>query len=223
MAARTVRRLVLLGAVTLVGASAHALPAQAVTPCATAEETCVVTPSTSDPQWTTVPAWNNGFDEEASTMVSCPGGSWVAGADWIAPANSQLRVDLNLFEDGWPSPVAVFDAANSLPQATTFAAFVGCVDESAAAAGAAAVKHRVKNLRVRPGTRLTASSKCRKGERQVRGGAAVIFDSLPTRAELRDHDYRYSVGSRRVRVRLMVGRSVGDDERVTLQVHSTCR
>jgi hypothetical protein len=222
MAACTARRVVLLGTLTLVGVAAHPPLALAVSPCATANEACVVTPPTSAPQWTTVPA-KNGFDGQASTLVACPGGSGVAGADWTASANNQLRVDLNLFQDGWPAPVAVFDASNSFPQASAFAAFAGCVNVTATAARAAAVKHRVKTLRVRPGTRLMASSKCRTGERQLRGGAAVLFDSRPTRAELRDHDYRYSVGVRRVRVRLMAGMSVGDDERVTLQVHSVCR
>lgn len=222
MAARTTRRLVLLGTLTLVGVAAHSPPALAVSPCATATEACVVTPPTSNPQWTTVPA-KQGFDGEASTLVACPAGSGVAGADWTAPANNQLRVDLNLFQDGWPPPVAVFDASNSFPQPSTFAAFAGCVDITATASGLATVTHRVKTRRVRPGTRLTASSSCRRGERQLRGGAAVLFDSRPTRAELRDHDYRYTVGTSRVRVRLMAGRSVGDDERVTLQVHSACR
>ena len=223
MAARTTRRLVLLGALTLVGVAAYPPSALSVSPCATANDSCVVTPPTSSPQWTSVPAWENGFDGQASTVVDCPGGSWVAGADWTAPANSQLNVDLNLFQDGWPAPVAVFNASNSLPQPATFAAFAGCVGELATAAGVAAVKHRVKTLRVRPGTRIRASSRCRRGERQLRGGAAVLFDSRPTRAELRDHDYRYRVGPRRVRVRLTAGRTVGDDERVTLQVHSVCR
>jgi hypothetical protein len=224
MAARSACRLVLLGTLTLVGVAAHAAPAPAVAPCATADETCVVTPSTSDPQWTTVPALSeDGTPGKASTMVPCPGGSWVAGADWTASPNAQLEVDLELFLNGWPPPVAVFDAFNKFPQATTFAAFAGCVDASATAAGAAAVKHRVKTLPIRPGTRRTASSSCRRGERQLRGGAAVLFDSRPTRAELRDHDYRYTVGVRRVRVRLSAGMSVGDDERVTLQVHSACR
>ena len=222
MAARSARRLVMLGVLTLAGVAAHATAAPAVTPCATADETCVVTPPTSDPQWTTVPASENGRDGRASTLVRCPGGSGVAGADWTAPADSQVTVDLGLFQNGWPSPVALFSADNPFPDATTFAAFAGCVNATATAAGAAAVRPRVKSLRVRPGSRMTASSRCRRGERQLRGGAAVLFDSRPSRAELRDHDYSYTVGARRVRVTLMAGRSVGDDERVTLQVHSVC-
>jgi hypothetical protein len=223
MAARTARRLVLLGTLTVLGVAAYAASAPAVSPCATADETCVVTPPDSDPQWTTVPAAANGVDGKASTVVRCPGGSGVAGADWTAPADSQVNVDLNLFENGWPAPVAVFEAANPFPDPSTFAAFAGCVNVTAAASGAAAVRLRARTRGVRPGSRMTASSRCRRGERQVRGGAAVLFDSRPSRAELRDHDYRYTVGARRVRARLMAGRSVGDDERVTLQVHSVCR
>jgi hypothetical protein len=70
---------------------------------------------------------------------------------------------------------------------------------------------------------MMASSSCRRGERHLRGGAAVAFDSRPTRAELRDHDYRYIVETRRVRVTLTAGTMVGDDERVTLRVVAVCR
>jgi hypothetical protein len=85
------------------------------------------------------------------------------------------------------------------------------------------VTHRVKTQRVRPSTRVVASSSCHKGERQLRGGAAVIFDSRPSRTELRDHDYRFTIGTHGVRVRLIAGETVGDDENVVLQVHSVCR
>jgi hypothetical protein len=159
--------------------------------------------------------------------MGCGGASRIAGADWTAPQDNRLNVDLNLFQDGWPPAEADFHAANSSPQPSTFAPFLGCVGGSAGVATDAgagrAVKHRVKTLRVRPGTRMTASSRCRRGERQIRGGAAVVFDSRPTRRELRDHDYRYTVGRRGVRVRLAAGRTVGDDERVTLQVIAVCR
>jgi hypothetical protein len=222
VAARTARRLLAAGALTLAGVAAHSAPALAVSPCATANDGCVVTPPTSAPQWTTVPGRTD-FAGQASFQIECPGASVVAGADWTGPAGNELNVDLNLFQDGWPSPVATFDAENTSPQPSTFAGFAGCVPRSAAAAGIPAVKHRVKTLRVRPVTRITASTRCRRGERQLRGGAAVVFDSRPSRAELRDHDYRYRVSSRRVRVRLSAGMSVGDDERVTLQVHSVCR
>jgi hypothetical protein len=222
MAACTARRVLLLGILTLAGLALHPSSGFAVTPCATADASCVVTPSTHEAQWTTVPPRIN-FAGQASSVIICPSGSVVAGADWTGPAGNVLSVDLNLLEDVWPSFLATFDAENTSTQPSSFAGFVGCVPRPATASGAPAVKHRVKTLRVRPGTRLTASSRCREGERQLHGGAAVLFDSRPTRAELRDHDYRYSVGARRVRVRLMAGRSVGDDERVTLQVHSTCR
>jgi hypothetical protein len=222
MAARSARRLVLLGTLMLVGVAVQPSAAVAVSPCATADDTCVVTPPVSDLQWTTVPGRTD-FAGQASSQVECPGGSVVAGADWTGPAGNVLSVDLNLFQDGWPSPVATFDAENSSPQPSTFAGVAGCAGRSATAAGVPALRNRLKTLRVRPGTRMAASSKCRMGERQLRGGAAVLFDSRPSRAELRDHDYRYTVGARRVRVRLTAGRTVGDDERVTLQVHSVCR
>jgi hypothetical protein len=222
MAARTARRLVLLGTLTLVGVAAHPQSAFAVSPCATANDSCVVTPPTSAPQWTTVPGRTD-FAGQASSLVVCPGASVVGGADWTGPAGNVLSVDLNLFQDGWPPPVATFDAENTSPQPSTFAGFAGCASRSATASGQLAVKHRVKTFRVRPGTRITRASSCRRGERQLRGGAAVVFDSRPTRVELRDHDYRYTVGARRVRVSLRAGTTVGDDERVTLQVHSACR
>jgi hypothetical protein len=222
------RRLVPLGALTLVGVVVHGPPALAVAPCATAKDSCVVTPPTSAAQWTTVPGEQNGLEGQAFSQVLCPGSSRIGGADWSAPANNQLNVDLSLFQDGWPSPVGTFYATNSSTQPSAFAAFVGCVSGSSssrhlAAAAASGVKHRVKILRVRPRTRVTASSSCRRGERRLRAGAAVVFDSRPTRAELRDHDYRYTVRPHGVRVMLSAGRTVGDDERVTLQVHAVCR
>ena len=228
MPARTARRLVLLGALTLAAAAAHSAPALAVSPCATSNDTCVVTPPTSGPRWVTVPGWENGFDGEATYLLGCPGNSRVGGADWTASANNELNVDLSLFQDGWPSPEGSFFATNSSTQPSTFAPYLGCVGASSSrvargAAGGDAVTHRVKTLRVRPATDVTASAACREGERNLRGGAAVVFDSRPTRAELRDHDYRYRAGAHRVRVALTAGRTVGDDEIVTLQVHAVCR
>lgn len=70
---------------------------------------------------------------------------------------------------------------------------------------------------------MTASPSCRRGERMLRGGAAVVFDSRPSRMELRDHDYGYTVRARLVRVTLRARKTVGDDERVTLQLHAVCR
>lgn len=67
---------------------------------------------------------------------------------------------------------------------------------------------------------MTASPSCRRGERMLRGGAAVVFDSRPSRMELRDHDYGYTVRARLVRVTLRARKTVGDDERVTLQLHA---
>jgi hypothetical protein len=178
--------------------------------------------------WTTVPAEQDGLEGQAFAQVICTGRSRIAGADWTAPANNQLSLDLTLFQDGWPASVGTFYATNTSTQPSTFAAFVGCIEPfsariAAAAGGGNAVKHRAKTLRVRPGTRMTASSSCRRGERHLRGGAAVAFDSRPTRAELRDHDYRYIVETRRVRVTLTAGTMVGDDERVILRVVAVCR
>ena len=221
MAARTARRVVLLGTMTLVGLALHPSSGLAVTPCATAGANCVLTPPIHQAQWVTVPPKINAVGQ-ASSVVFCARGSVVAGADWTGLAGNELSIELDLFED-WPLSLASFEAENTAQGPTSFAGFVGCVPRPATASGAPTVKHRVKTLRVRPSSSLTATSKCRRGERQLRGGAAVIFDSRPTRAELRDHDYRYRVGPRRVRVRLTAGRSVGDDERVTLQVHSSCR
>lgn len=72
-----------------------------------------MTPPTSAAQWTTVPGEQNGLEGQAFSQVICRGSSRIGGADWTAPANNQLSVDLSLFRDGWPSPVGTFYATNS--------------------------------------------------------------------------------------------------------------
>lgn len=220
MSVRNVR--VVFGAIFVMAVFiAQCPPAFAVSPCATAMGTCVVTPSS--PSWVTVPGEQNGLEGQAFSQVLCRGTSRVAGADWTAPASNQLDVDLSLLQDGWPPPVGTFYATNSSPQPSTFAAFVGCVEQSSrGTAPAAGIDNRVKALRVRPGMHVTVSLSCRWGERLLRGGAAVVFNTRPSPMELHDHDYRYKVGARSVRVTLKAGRTIGDDERVTLQVHVVC-
>jgi hypothetical protein len=87
-----------------------------------------VTPSASDPVWTTVPAEQDGLEGQAFAQVICTGRSRIAGADWTAPANNQLSLDLALFQGGWPSAVGTFYATNTSTQPSTFAAFVGCIE-----------------------------------------------------------------------------------------------
>ena len=83
---------------------------------------------------------------------------------------------------------------------------------------------RTRELRLRPSRTLTASHRCRAGERLARGLAGVLFHRRrpPTTRELNDVSLTHHKVGRRIRAGVRTGASVGDHERVTLQILAVC-
>jgi hypothetical protein len=78
---------------------------------------------------------------------------------------------------------------------------------------------------MRPGRRAVYRHRCRPGEQLVRSASGVGFfeDNPPTAGELADFDLTQTRRNGRIRVRVVTGDSVGDDERVRIQIHALCR
>jgi hypothetical protein len=113
----------------------------------------------------------------------------------------------------------------------SFGAFrphVGCIPQPkgqaavqavSAQAGATSVV-RTRTTRLHPSRAVRSSHRCRRGERLVRGLAGVRFhrERPPTARELRDVAVTHRRRSSRVDARVRTGPTVGDHERVTLQI-----
>jgi hypothetical protein len=114
-----------------------------------------------------------------------------------------------------------------------FRPHVGCIPQprsqaaqqtvTTAQAGATSVV-RTRTTRLRPSRTVRGSHRCRRGERLVRGLAGVRFhrERPPTARELRDMTVTHRRRGRRVHARGRTGPTVGDHERVTLQVLAVC-
>jgi hypothetical protein len=72
---------------------------------------------------------------------------------------------------------------------------------------------------------VTFSHRCRPGERFVHSASGVGFfkDQPPSARELRDVKIDHRERHGRAVVRGTTGRRAGDNERVALQIHVTCR
>jgi len=83
---------------------------------------------------------------------------------------------------------------------------------------------RTREVRLHPARTVTSSHRCRAGERLVGGVAGVLFYRRrpPMARELRDVTVTHRTGRRRVRARVRTGPTVGDHERVTLQILAAC-
>ena len=83
---------------------------------------------------------------------------------------------------------------------------------------------RTREVRLRPSRAVTRSHRCRSGERLTRGLAGVLFHRRrpPTARELRDVSVTHRTLGRRVRASVRTGPTVGDRERVTLQILAVC-
>ena len=127
---------------------------------------------------------------------------------------------------------ATFFAVAFSKTAGSFRPHVGCIPEpqGAAAPGDAALQRgpgivRTREVRLRPSRTVTRSQRCRGGERLTRGAAGVLFHRRrpPTARELQDVTVTHRRVGRRVRASLSTGPTVGDRERVTLQILAVCR
>ena len=110
-----------------------------------------------------------------------------------------------------------------------FRAHLGCIPRPAGAAPAAAQTDsatvvRTRTTRLRPSQTVRSTRRCHKGESLVRGLAGVRFhrEEAPTALEVRHVALTHRTEGGRVRARVRTGPSVGDRERVTLQVLAFC-
>lgn len=113
-----------------------------------------------------------------------------------------------------------------------FRPHVGCIPwpkgqaapQTATAQTAATSVVRTRTTRLRPSRTVRSSHRCLPGERLVRGLAGVRFhrERPPTARELRDVTMTHRTRGRRVHARVRTGPTVGDHERVTLQVLAIC-
>lgn len=126
---------------------------------------------------------------------------------------------------------AIFFAVSLTDISASFRPHVGCIPQprQAAQRGPAGQQGRsrvvrTRELRLRPSRAVTRSHRCRRGERLTRGLAGVLFHRRrpPTARELRDVSVTHRRRGRRVRARVRTGPTVGDRERVTLQILAVC-
>jgi hypothetical protein len=122
---------------------------------------------------------------------------------------------------------ALFFAVGWSKTAGSFRPHVGCIPEPTGTAQRVAANPliRSREVRLRPSREVTRSHRCRRGERLTRGLAGVRFHRRrpPTMRELRDVTVTHREAGRRVRASVTTGPTVGDRERVTLQVLAVCR
>jgi hypothetical protein len=120
----------------------------------------------------------------------------------------------------------------------SFRAYVGCIRQPRGQAelqAAAADSVRTRKVLLHLSRAVTSSHRCRGDERLVRGVAGVLFHRRrpPTTRELRDvtvthrtggHRVRAHArtGGHRVRAHARTGPTVGNRERVTLQILAVC-
>jgi hypothetical protein len=126
---------------------------------------------------------------------------------------------------------AFFFAVTLTDISASFRPHVGCIPQprQAALRGAAVEQGRsrvvrTREVRLRPSRAITSSHRCRRGERVTRGLAGVLFHRRrpPTARELRDVTVTHRRLGQRVRASVRTGPTVGDRERVTLQILAVC-
>jgi hypothetical protein len=180
----------------------------------------------------------------AGTSVACPDGDRVqlpVGSDYELDGpggpSSFLNVEVTRFMPGpgvglITGEVAYFWAISLSDSSGAFRPHVGCIPQprsqaarqTATAQGDATSVVRTRTTRLRPSRTVTGSRRCRRGERLTRGLAGVRFhrEQPPTARELRHVTVTHRTRGRRVRARVRTGPTVGDHERVTLQILAVC-
>jgi hypothetical protein len=186
--------------------------------------------------WVVIPAAHP-TPVPAGVTVSCPDDDTerlAVGSDYeLAGGGGGPPPDVSRFMAG--PGVGLITGANASFFAVTLAGVsasfrphVGCVPQ-AALRGAAVGQGgsgvvRTREVRLRASRAITGSHRCRRGERLTRGLAGVLFHRRrpPTARELGDVSVTHRRLGRRVRARVRTGPTVGDGERVTLQILAVC-
>lgn len=180
----------------------------------------------------------------AGTSLGCPDSSPLqlpVGSDYEldgpGPAPHFLNVNVTRFMPGpgvglITGSVGYFWAVSLSADSGAFRPHVGCIPQPRSQAAPQTARAqaeptsvvRTRTTRLRPSRTVASSHRCRRGERLVRGLAGVRFHRQrpPTARELRDVTVTHRTRGRRVRARVRTGATVGDHERVTLQILAVC-
>ncbi len=178
----------------------------------------------------------------AGTDISCPDGDRMqlpVGSDYEldgpnGPGGSFINVNVTRYMPGpgvglINGSVAYFWAVSLSRDSGAFRPHIGCIPRPARPAPAAAQAGptrvvRTRTTRLHPSRAHRLSHRCRPGERLQHGFAGVRFhrERPPTAREIREAETTYATRDGRVRARVRTGPSVGDHEKVTLQVLVIC-
>jgi hypothetical protein len=176
----------------------------------------------------------------AGVTVSCPDSDSVqlaVGSDYQLSGGGARPPDVTRFMPGPGIGLitggnAFFFAINWSTASASFRPHVGCIPQAtgqpapqAATADAGRSEFvRTREVPLRPSRTVISSHRGRGGERLVRGFAGVLFHRRrpPTARELRDVTVAHRTLGQRVRARVRTGATVGDHERVTLQILAVC-
>jgi hypothetical protein len=178
----------------------------------------------------------------AGTTVGCPESQLPAGSDYELDGPDGpggYFNDVHVTRD-MPGPGvglitgsdAYFFGVSLSSASGAFRPHVGCIpwpkgqpvpQTATATAGPRGVV-RTRTMRLHPSRSVRASHRCRPGEHLVRGFAGVRFhrERPPTARELGEVIVTHRRAGRRVHARVRTGPTVGDHERVTLQVLAIC-
>jgi hypothetical protein len=221
----------------LVGLLATVL-AVAVSPSAAATRECFLLPQCTPVvgPWVVIPAADPA-PIPAGATVSCPDdGQLAVGSDYELSGGGSPPPYVNRFLPGPGTGLitggnAAFFAVTFTNTAGSFRPHVGCISMRGGTAHAAPAQRRTRDVvrtrevRLQPSRAVAYTHRCRKGERLTHEAAGVLFHRRrpPTRRELRDVTVAHEKAGQQVRVSVRTGPTVGDHERVTLQILAVCR
>ena len=188
--------------------------------------------------WVAVPGQTQPSQYQAMWGANCATGQLV-GTDWNPDPNDN-PYDLSVFVQQNPSSRIYFDSiganflvVNSTFNAESFQPLLGCHEGASARSSrpvarssrAKRSKHRIHTHKLGPRRIRSFAHHCRKGERFVGSGVGVGFFKMhpPTDRELNDLHVRHEERSDSVHVTVRTGKTVGDNERVRIQIHTICR
>jgi hypothetical protein len=175
----------------------------------------------------------------AGTTLDCPDDQLPVGSDYeldgpgapwqdVMVTRAMTAPGVGLITDS----TGYFWAISLSSDSGAFRPHLGCIpwpkgqpapQTATAQAGPTSVV-RTRTTRLHPSRTVTGSHRCRQGERLVRGLAGVRFhrERPPTARERQHVTMTHRTPGRRVHARVRTGPTVGDRERVTLQVLAVC-
>jgi hypothetical protein len=175
------------------------------------------------------PGW-----QEAWQMTCLGTEPAVDGTSWAFPAGDEGDVNVYIFQDfGVPlygfDSTTFFRAENETSVPQSYEPIIGCGPQAsfpaAQAAAGTTLTRRVKTVSIHPSNDAVYRHRCHAGEHLVSAGSGVAFlkKNPPSARELRDLHVSHSISHGRLRVRVRTGPTVGDNEKVQLQIHALCR